>query len=166
MNIAQSLIAELDREAVSTVRILERVPVDNLDWKPHAKSMTIGQLSWHLAEIPAAVVEMLRTGERETSQSRPSLRADKTFIDVFRGNLEKVKAALAAMSDEALLKERFSFKRNGDVVASFPKIGVARTILMNHSVHHRGQLTVYLRLLDVPVPAMYGTTADESAFER
>ena len=84
----------------------------------------------------------------------------------FRRNLEALKGALAAASDDVLLKEKFSFLANGQPINSMPKLGFIRTVIMNHSIHHRGQLSVYLRLLDVPVPATYGRSADENLFER
>ncbi len=166
MSIAESFIAELEREGKSTVRILERVPQEKLDWRPHPKSMTLGDLAWHIAMLPASAARGLREGRRDISQSRPGPRQGADFVAEFQRNVAALKSALAAISDEVLLKERFSFVRGEDVVTSFPKMAFIRTVLLNHSVHHRGQLTVYLRLLDVPVPAMYGTSADENAFER
>ena len=166
MRIAESLIAELEREGKSTERILERVPQDKVDWRPHAKSRTIGELAWHLATLPRMGVVGLREGKRETSGARPPQRAGSDFVGTFRQSLEELKTELNATSDEVLLNEKFSFVRNGEPVLSFPKLGLIRTVILNHSIHHRGQLSVYLRLLDVPVPVVYGSTADEDAFER
>lgn len=166
MTLAGSLVAELDREGKSTVRILERVPQDKLDWKPHPKSMSLGQLAWHIASLPASAVKGLREGKRDVAGSRPGPPGDGDVVAAFRRNLEELKAALGAMADEVLLNERFSFVRGEELVTSFPKLAFIRTVLINHSIHHRGQLTVYLRLLDVPVPAMYGTSADEDGFQR
>jgi len=166
MRLVESLIAELDREAKSTERILERVPQGKLEWQPHPKSMSLGQLAWHIASLPANAVRGLEEGKREVSAARPDPREGSDFVGTFRKNLGDLKAVLSSMPDEVLLTERFAFVRNGEPVASFPKLGLIRTVLMNHSIHHRGQLTVYLRLLDVPVPAMYGTSADENMFER
>lgn len=166
MSIAESFIAELEREGKSTVRILERVPQEKLDWRPHPKSMTLGELAWHIARLPAIALKGLREGKRDVGATRPGPREGVDFVAEFQRNVAELKNALAATTDEVLLKERFSFVRGEEVVTSFPKIAFIRTVLLNHSVHHRGQLTVYLRLLDVPVPAMYGTSADENAFER
>ncbi len=166
MSIAETFIAELEREGKSTVRILERVPQDKLDWRPHPKSMTVGELAWHIATLPASAAKGLREGKRDVAGSRPGPRGGVDFAAEFQRNLAELKNALAAMSDEVLTKERFSFLRGDEVVTSFPKMAFVRTVLLNHSVHHRGQLTVYLRLLDVPVPAMYGTSADEDGFVR
>ena len=167
MPLADAIIAELDREGKSTARILERVPREKLAWKPHAKSMSLGQLAWHIANLPIAALRMLREGRVEVGQARPAAAPDEAqdLVEVFQRNLETLKNALLETSDAALM-ERFSFTRDGEPVTSFPKLGMIRTVLMNHSYHHRGQLTVYLRLLDIPVPAMYGRSADESAFDR
>jgi uncharacterized damage-inducible protein DinB len=166
MRLSDSLIAEIDREGKSTARILERVPQDKLDWRPHPKSMSLGELAWHIANMPSSAVKGLREGKRDIALSRPSPPGDGDLVAAFRRNLEELKSALGATADEVLLNERFSFVNASEVVTSFPKLAFIRTVLINHSIHHRGQLTVYLRLLDVPVPAMYGTSADENAFLR
>lgn len=164
MRIAESLIAELEREAKSTVRILERVPADRLEWQPHQKSMSIGQLAWHIATLPRNGVGGLKERKREVGLARPVARTGDDLVATFRASVAELKAALLETSDETLLKERFAFVRNGEPVASFPLIGLIQTVVLNHSIHHRGQLTVYLRLMDIPVPAMYGTSADENLF--
>jgi uncharacterized damage-inducible protein DinB len=166
MALADLLIAEIEREGKSTSRILERVPPDKLEWRPHAKSMSLGELAWHIATLPANAVTGLREGKRDVSRARPGPRQGVDMVGEFQRNLGELKNALGAISDEVLLGERFAFVRGEQVLTSFPKAAFIRTVLMNHSIHHRGQLTVYLRLLDVPVPAMYGTSADENAFER
>jgi uncharacterized damage-inducible protein DinB len=168
MSVAQSLIAELDREGQSTAKILGRVPIDRLDWKPHAKSMSIGQLGWHIATMPRNGVLGLREKKKDVTGGgvRPGPRGGEDLVATFRQSLDELKAVLSTTSDETLMKERFSFVRNGEPIVSFPMIGLIRTVIINHSIHHRGQLTVYLRLLEVSVPPMYGTTADESAFDR
>jgi uncharacterized damage-inducible protein DinB len=166
MRIAESLISELEREAKSTVRMLERVPPDKLDWKPHEKSMSVGQLAWHIATLPRNGVAGLRDGKREVTGARPGPRQGDDLVGTFNQCVAELKAELIAMPDEKLLGEKFSFVRNGEPIFSFPMIGVIRTVVMNHSIHHRGQLSVYLRLMNISVPPMYGTTADESDFER
>lgn len=166
MSIAESLMTEIEREGKSTTRILERVPREKLDWQPHPKSMTLGALASHIASLPAGVVIMLKEGKRDVSQARPGPARTGDFVAAFQRNVAELKTALSAISDEVLLKERFSFMRGTEVLTSFPKIALIRTVMMNHSIHHRGQLTVYLRLLDVPVPAMYGSSADENLFDR
>ena len=168
MPLADAVIAELEREAASTTRILERVPTDKLDWTPHPKSMSLGQLAWHIASLPKAGIVGLRVGERDVALARPDPRPNDAtdIVKAFHQNVADLKEVLSNTDDAVLLNERFSFKNNGEVVTSFPKMAMLRTVLLNHSYHHRGQLTVYLRLLDIPVPAMYGRSADENAFER
>ena len=165
MPLADAILAEVDREGKSTVKILERVPADKVDWRPHAKSRSLGELAWHIANLPANAVRMLREGRLEVGSARPpTLPPGETdFAGVFQRNVEMLRNALAETSD-ATLMERFSFTRQGEPVVSFPKLGMLRTVLLNHGYHHRGQLTVYLRLLDVAVPAIYGRSADEEAF--
>jgi len=165
MPLADAILAELDREGKSTVKILERVPSAKLDWRPHAKSRSLGELAWHIANLPANAVRMLRERRLEVGSARPpALPPGETdFGDAFQRNLETLRNVLGETSD-AVLMERFSFTRQGEPVVSFPKLGMLRTVLLNHCYHHRGQLTVYLRLLDVPVPAIYGRSADEEAF--
>ncbi len=167
MTLAESLIAELEREGQGTGKILQRVPMDRIDWKPHAKSMSLGQLAWHIATLPRSGVIRLREKKREVTGGgvRPGPAGRDDLAATFQQSLEALKAELSATSDQTLMQERFSFVRNGEPIVSFPLLGMIRTVIINHSIHHRGQLTVYLRLLEVSVPAMYGTTADESAFD-
>ena len=159
MPIITPILGELDHEARATTRVLERVPADRLDWTPHPKSMSIGKLAWHIATVPQRVEQMLRAGVFDVATARPA-DAQTSFLDAYRDNLAGVRAYLAPLTDEEL-KEPFTMKRGEQVIMQIPKVAVIRNILMNHSYHHRGQMTVYLRMLDVPVPAVYGTSADE-----
>jgi uncharacterized damage-inducible protein DinB len=166
MKIAESFMDELDREAKATLRVLERVPKDKLDWRPHPKSRTIGELAWHIAKLPSLAVMGLREGKRETSGARPPDRAGSDFAGTYRESLNAIRNELSTTPDDRLLNETFSFLKDGQPVITLPKAAFLRTVILNHLVHHRGQLTVYLRLLDVAVPVVYGSTADENAFER
>ncbi len=166
MRIAESLIDELHREEKPTERVLERVPQDKLDWRPHPKSRTIGELAWHVATLPGFGVVGLREGKLETGAARPPDRAGSDFTGTFRRRLDELKAALNETSDDALLNEQFSFVLNGNAIRTWSKDVFMRAVVMNHLIHHRGQLTVYLRLLDVPVPSVYGASADENPFVR
>ena len=163
MPIINAILGELDHEAKATVRILERVPTEHLSWTPHPKSSTLLKLAWHIATIPALIQKFLRQGTFDVTQGRPAPPPDNAaaIVDEFRRNFDDTRAYLATLSDEEL-RETFTMMRGEQVVMSIPKIAVIRSILMNHTYHHRGQLTVYLRLLDVPVPATYGTSADEA----
>jgi uncharacterized damage-inducible protein DinB len=161
MALARALVAELEQEGKSTVRMLERVPADRLDWTPHVKSMTLGRLAWHLASIPAIATRVLSAATFEVGSARPpAVPESPDFVTTFRGNLEAATAFIAAMDDDAL-RSPFTLTRGGAVLNDTRKIVIIRSILMNHSYHHRGQLSVYLRMLDIPLPAIYGTSADE-----
>jgi uncharacterized damage-inducible protein DinB len=159
MPIITPILGELDHEARTTTRVLERVPQGQLDWTPHPRSMSLGKLAWHIATIPQRVEQMLRAGVFDVATARPA-EAQSSFIDAYLANLDSVRAYLETQTDEAL-KEPFTMKRGEQTLMQIPKVAVVRTILMNHTYHHRGQLAVYLRLLAVPVPAIYGTSADE-----
>jgi Uncharacterized protein conserved in bacteria len=161
MPLANALVAELEQEGKSTIRMLERVPADQLDWTPHPRSMTLGRLAWHIVSIPSIGMRVIRAATFEVSNAGPPLMPESPdFVNAFRSNLDTAKATISAMDDEAL-KAPFTLSRNGEVLNETRKIVIIRSIMMNHSYHHRGQLSVYLRMLDVPLPAIYGTSADE-----
>ena len=163
MPIINAILPELDHESKATVRMLERVPTEHLSWKPHAKSTALGQLAWHIATVPARIQKFLRLGTFDVTQGGPSPAPPNdaaAIVDEFRRNFDDTRAYLATLSDDDL-HETFTMLRGEQVLMSIPKLAAIRSILMNHTYHHRGQLSVYLRLLDVPVPATYGTSADE-----
>lgn len=163
MALAHAILRELEVESHSTIRLLECVPADKLDWTPHAKSMTLGQLAWHVATIPERAAIFLKNGTFDVANARPQEARPGTPADIvaaFRQNLANIQQMLGAMDDEAM-KEPFSLLRNGQPMQTFPKAAMLRSIFLNHTYHHRGQLSVYLRLLDIPLPATYGSSADE-----
>ena len=163
--IIDSILGEIEWELPTTLRVLERVPQDNLDWTPHPKSMTIGKLAWHIAVVPTRVLRMLREGEFDLATAGPTpMPADVQEIPAaLRKNMDEVRAYFKSINDEAL-KAPFSMKKGEKVLNTIPKVAVVRSILLNHTYHHRGQLAVYLRMLDIPVPAIYGTSADENPY--
>jgi uncharacterized damage-inducible protein DinB len=163
MRLIDPILKELERESISTIKLFERLPNAQLDWRPHPKSKSLGDLAWHLATIPKRIATMLQASSFDMSTARPAARPESSaaIIDAFRSNLDETKAMLSAMDDD-VLRERFTMIRDGREVIAMPKIGFIRTVMLNHSYHHRGQLTVYLRLLGVPLPPVYGNTADES----
>jgi uncharacterized damage-inducible protein DinB len=165
MAILDSVLAEMDAEMPATLRVLERVPMDKLDWTPHPKSSTLGKLAWHVAAIPARVLMLLRAGEFDltTSGQAAAPQQPGDMAGVLRRNMDDVRAYFATISDD-VLKEPFVMRAGPKVLRTMVKFNVVRGILLNHTYHHRGQLAVYLRLLDVPVPAIYGTSADENPF--
>jgi uncharacterized damage-inducible protein DinB len=165
MPIADTLIAELEREAQTTRRVLERVPTDKLTWKPHAKSMSLGRLAQHVATIPGSIsgMAMLDSFDVEKFSEPPQLESTAAILAAFDESVAQAKTNLDATDDAAMMKQ-WSFNMGGQPIMPLPRIGVYRVILLNHLYHHRGQLSVYLRLLDVPVPSIYGPSADENPF--
>ncbi len=163
MSQKQALIAELQMEAANTRKILERVPVEKNDWKPHAKSMSLGRLASHVAEIPGWVTVTLETDELDFAKSeyKPVVAAStEELLDILDKNMAKAVKTLETIPDEEF--DKMWTMRNGDqVFFTLPKKVVLRTFAYSHNFHHRAQLGVYLRLLDIPVPGMYGPTADE-----
>src|ERR1043165_868733 len=162
MSFATALLAELQVESFSTIRVLERVPREHRHWRPHAKSMALGQLAWHIAGIPRTVMRLLDAGEFDLAKARPAGEPpeDANPVDEYKRNIEAIRERIGAL-DDATMRETFTLRRGDRVLQSIPKAAVLPNIFMNHSIHHRGQLTVYLRMLDVPLPAVYGSSADE-----
>jgi len=162
MSQKDAFIAELKQEAVNTRRILERVPQDKFAWKPHDKSMTIGRLSAHIAEIPVWINRTLE-GEFDfatASMVRNTYENTAALLKVFE---EKQAAAVIALQDasDEILDAKFIVRRGEQVLFELPRKVMMRNFAYNHLIHHRGQLSVFLRLLDTPVPGMYGPSADE-----
>jgi len=164
MSIAESLLPEFDREMGITRRLLDRIPDGQFSWKPHDKSMTLGRLAEHLAELPMwAKVAIEQSGidmgdGRPEGYVPPATRA--AVLHMFDGNVSAARAALSARSDAELMAP-WTLKAQGKELFTMPKATVLRSFVMNHMVHHRGQLSVYLRLQNIPVPSMYGPSADE-----
>ena|SRR5260221_707770 len=161
---AHALIAELDREAVATRRVLERVPADRFGWRPHPRSFSAGQLAQHIAAIPGHVSRLAgmdvfdvasRIPEYPACDSAPALLAS---LDA---SLASARDFLAGL-DESRAAATWRLTAGDREIATMPRIQVMRTMGLNHWYHHRGELVVYLRLLDVPVPVVYGRSADES----
>ena len=164
MTLAESILMELDQEAQTTKRVLDRIPDDKLTWKPHPKSFSLGQLALHIASVPAGVTTIaLHDSVEAPNFTQPEPKSRQEILDTFSKSLETAKANLKKM-DDARLASRRSLTRGGKVVMSAPRIGFLRSVLLNHVYHHRGQLSVYLRMLDVPVPSIYGPSADENPF--
>ena len=163
MTIAE-LIQEFESEAKTTRRVLERVPTDKLTWAPHTKSMSLGRLAMHLATAPAAISgwPLADTYEFKGDPTPPPTSTDQ-IVSAHDAGVDQVKANLQTIGD-AGLGDSWSGVAGGKTLMTMPKAGVLRALLMNHTYHHRGQLSVYLRLLDVPVPPIYGPSADESPF--
>ncbi len=161
MSIADSLLPEFDQEMAATRRVIERVPDDDPEWKPHPKSFSIAHLAQLLAWMPGWIGQALTTTELDLGDG-PGYSVERTavLLEMFDENVRRSRAAIAAASDPDF-DVPWSLKMNGEMFFTLPRGAVVRQHI-SHLSHHRGQMTVYLRLLDVPVPAVYGPTADES----
>ena len=165
MAIAESLIPEFDNEMKTTRTLLERVPEVKADWQPHQKSMSLGKLTIHLATIPAWTISTLNATEMDLNPPGgpgfvpPSFEGLGKTLEIFDKNESEVREALANASDAELMTG-WSLKNSGATIFTLPRVAVLRSFVMSHLIHHRGQLSVYLRLLDVPLPSIYGPSAD------
>ncbi|MCY2961188.1 MAG: DinB family protein [Planctomycetota bacterium] len=167
MPIAASFLPEFDHENAATRRLLERVPQAHLEWKPHAKSATLAWLAGHLAQVPTWLAAAL---DQDVFDVEPGGRpyvppplptTTGEILARFDEHAAAGRAKLAAASDERMLGT-WTMQKNGRTMFAMPRVAVVRSFILNHAIHHRGQLTVYLRLLDVPLPSLYGPTADEA----
>ena len=164
MSMTDALLQELDQEARTTRRVLERVPDDRLAWKPHAKSMSLGQLALHVATVPGAVAEIAAKSEIQVPEFiQPSASSAKELIPALDRSVARAKEIVGGL-DSAALGATWSLKNGDKAVMAIPRAALLRSTMLNHWYHHRGQLSVYLRLLDVPLPSIYGPSADENPF--
>jgi len=165
MSIA-AILRELEQEHATTRRVLERVPEEKLSWKPHPKSMSLGELALHVAMSPGyiasnwALQDVVQFGGGGQS---PTPSSTNEILAAHDDSVTKTRDALIQLGDEGLAKP-WKGQVNGTTVFEMPKSALVRSIVLNHTYHHRGQLSVYLRLLDVPVPSIYGPSADENPF--
>jgi uncharacterized damage-inducible protein DinB len=168
MPLNQSLLPEFDMEMASTRKTLERVPDNKLTWKPHAKSGTMGWLASHLANLPEWGTITIKQDSLDLApdgappQPQPPAKSQKELLATFDKNVAEARAALAGADDATLFKP-WSLLKTGKVLMTMPKIAVLRGFVLNHVIHHRAQLGVYLRLNDIAVPAIYGPSADEGS---
>lgn len=166
MDVREEMLGEFHDELAATRKVLERIPEDKLTWKPHAKSMTLGQLAMHLATLPGGIATMTRADSFDLLKGGGGSQVAETNADI-RAALDRsvadVEKTLKEMSEEAA-KAPWTLLRGGHTILTRPRYKVWRTILLNHWYHHRAQVAVYLRLLDIPVPAIYGPSADEQPF--
>jgi uncharacterized damage-inducible protein DinB len=166
MSLSKTLLPEYDQEMATTRRVLERVPEDQLSWQPHEKSMSLGRLATHVAELAGWARTFLQDdsfdiappeGSGYQPQNAPSRSA---LLEMFDKNVASTRAAIEA-TDDATFMQKWTLLKGGQTIFTLPRVAVLRTMLLNHVIHHRGQLTVYLRLTGTPVPSVYGPTADE-----
>jgi uncharacterized damage-inducible protein DinB len=167
MRISDLFLPELDHEMAMTRKALERVPDDKFSFKPHEKSMEMGALALHIAMMPDWGADTLKTDSFDVapvdgpSYQMPTAKTTPEILALFDKNVAKLRAALAAAENEAMMTQ-WSLLNGGKPIFTMPRGAVLRNMIFNHLVHHRGQLSVYLRLNNIPVPAIYGPSADEA----
>lgn len=160
------MLAEFREEAAITKRILERVPADKLAWKPHRKSMSLGQLALHIASVPASLARISQLDEFDVAKANFDPPAPQDVEEIgaaFEQSVCDAQACLSGMSEQKATGH-WRLMANGLPIFNRPRVEVLRSVMLNHWYHHRGQLSVYLRMLDVAVPAIYGPSADENPF--
>lgn len=162
---SKALLPEFDHEMETTRRVLDRTPDDKLTWKPHEKSMSLGQLATHLATVTHWSQAIMGTDSFDVSSAPPTpeLKSRAEILAAFDKNVADCRKAIAASSDADMMKP-WSLVSSGKTIFSLPRVAVFRSFILNHLIHHRGQFSVYLRLNNVPVPSIYGPSADESNF--
>jgi uncharacterized damage-inducible protein DinB len=162
----EPMCGEIAQEAATTRRVLERVPADKLTWKPHPRSMSIGQLAMHVATIPGSICKLAQVDEFEVNPANFNPPVPKSAEEILSALDASVRAAqeyLGGLS-ESSATGTWRAKANGRELMYLPRVAMLRSLMLNHWYHHRGQLSVYLRLLEVPVPTIYGPSADENPF--
>ena len=166
MKISDTFLPEFDQELMTARKTLERIPEDKLGWKPHEKSMTLGRLAGHVAELAGWAVPTLTQDSLDFAPPGqppypPTIATSrKQVLDIFDKNREESRKAISGTSNEEFMKN-WTLLRGGKVIMTMPKIAVLRSFCINHVIHHRAQLGVYLRLNDIAVPSVYGPSADE-----
>ncbi len=168
MTISEALLPEFDHEMANARRSLERVPQDRLAWKPHEKSMSLGRLAQHVSQIPSWGRETITKESIDVAPpgappyQPPPVNSLSELLEEFDKNVANARAAIAGADDEHM-KKPWTLLAGGKIIFTLPRAAVLRSMVLNHLIHHRAQLGVYLRLNDVPVPATYGPSADEGS---
>ncbi len=162
-SIVASLLAEMEHEAKTTRKFLNELPIDQMSYKPHEKSMSTGQLAMHIASLPGLMAEWAAHDVFEMAGGPPSHKEPTRdeVLSAFEESLEKAKGILIGMDNDRMMGT-WTFKVNGQIVMEMPRVAMIRSFMMNHLYHHRGQLGVYLRMLGAKVPSSYGPSGDEN----
>jgi uncharacterized damage-inducible protein DinB len=165
MRMIDGLLAELEQEAQTTRRVLERIPQEHLTWKPHPKSMSLGQLALHVARVPGDVAELaaIDTIPEPPTFGHPEARTAAELVPSLTDSVARAQRALGGF-DDARMTAMWRLQSGGKDIMAMPRVAFVRAVMLNHWYHHRGQLLVYLRLLNQSVPSVYGPTADENPF--
>jgi len=164
--ITDPVLSEFREEVATTRRVLERLPEDKLAWMPHPKSMSLGQLAWHIAVVPGSLAKIVPQSGFDVSQGNfnpPQPKEVAEIISAFEQSVRDAEQCLQSMTDQQA-NGMWHLKNKDRVLMCRPRIEIVRTIMLNHWYHHRGQMSVYLRLLNVPLPVIYGPSADENPF--
>jgi len=165
IRLTDPILAEMDQEAEITNRLFNVIPEDKLSWRPHPKAKTLGELAMHIATIPGTVAELGDLDVKEAGNFPPDVEPSSRvqIIEAFAESLKRGKEIVAATNDTRAVAE-WKLVKDGRTLFAAPRMGFWRTVLLNHNYHHRGQLSAYLRELDVPLPSIYGPSADENPF--
>ena len=165
VRIADSILMEMDQEAETTRRLFNVIPDDKLSWRPHAKARSLGELAMHVATIPGSVAGIAELDSKEAGSFPvdPEATSRAQILEVFAESLKKGKEIVAA-TDDARAMQEWKLTKDGETIMSMPRAAFWRMVLLNHNYHHRGQLSVYLRELDVELPSIYGPSADTNPF--
>ncbi len=165
MRIADTILMELDQEAETTKKLLDIIPEDKLSWRPHPKARSLGELAMHVATLQGGVAEISRLDSKEAGTFPPDAEATSRaqILEAFAESLKKAKDIVASTDDARAMAE-WKLTKDGQTLMAMPRIGFWRAILLNHNYHHRGQLSAYLRELDVALPSIYGPSADTNPF--
>jgi uncharacterized damage-inducible protein DinB len=164
MKLSDAMVAEFTHEAQTTRKLLERIPDEKLSWKPHPKSMSMGRLGTHIANLMVWTERIVDSRELDMSKvdtKVPAAKSRKEILDVFDANVKAFKTTVGGKPDEEMFLS-WALKSGDHLVFELPRIACLRSFILSHTIHHRGQLSVYLRENDVPVPSIYGPSADES----
>jgi uncharacterized damage-inducible protein DinB len=165
MRLVDPILMELDQEAEITKRLFDIIPEDKLSWRPHPKAKSLGELAMHIAWLQGGVAELTQEDTVELPDFRPDPEATSRaqILETFAAGLKKAKDIVSSIDDAGAVAE-YKITKNGQTLMAVPRIGFWRAILLNHNYHHRGQLSTYLRTLDVPLPSIYGPSADTNPF--
>jgi uncharacterized damage-inducible protein DinB len=165
MRIADSILAEIDQEAEVTKRLLDIVPEDKLSWRPHPKAKSLGELAIHVARLQGGVAQLGQADSAQPSDipSDPEAVSRAQILEIFAESVKKAKEIVGA-TDDARAAEEWKLVQDGKTLVAMPRAAFWRSVMLNHNYHHRGQLSTYLRQLDVPLPSIYGPTADTNPF--
>lgn len=165
MRIVDPILMEMDQEAETTKRLFDVIPEDKLNWRPHPKARSLGELAMHIATLQGGVAELSQPDTVEIPNFPPDPEATSRaqILEAFAESLKKAKGIVASTDDARAMAE-WKLTREGETLMAVPRIGFWRSILLNHNYHHRGQLSAYLRELDVKLPSIYGPSADTNPF--